>query len=300
MVDCELLTAGPAWVRRLGMWLLLALPCGCSGAMLDPVGGKNAGGESGSNGASRQYDDGSNREAGDAGSDGGPGGCARGVTFADARLETAVRAALQIPSGPISADRAANLTLLDVSDKGVASLNGVQCLVNLSTVYGFRNSIADLTPLAELSGLTTLLIGNNQVADLTPLAGLTTLTYLDVADNQIADIAPLAGLTRLTDLDLGTNHITDITPLAGLTSLTGLLLEHNQITDVAPLAGLTNLQHLYLNDNPIMDLAPVVACMCPAKPSNSLALDRVPGVSGCGPDVAALKACGVNSSFGGC
>lgn len=279
--------ASAAWIRRSGLCLVLALPFGCSGVMLDPVGGESGG---------------ANQQASEAGSSGGRDRCAGGVTFTDARLEAAVREALQLPSGPISPERAATLTHLEAWRIGIASLDGVECLVNLSTLYVFDNSIADITPLAKLTTLSDLLLGNNQVTNLAPLAGLINLTTLDVASNQISDIAPLAGLTRLTALDLGTNQITDIRALAELKSLSELLLEYNQVTDLAAIAGLTNLQHLGLNSNPVTDLAPVVASMCPAKATNSLDLGRLPGEPFCDdPNVAALKACGVNVSYlGGC
>ena len=105
------------------------------------------------------------------------------VTFADANLEAAVRAALVKPSGDITDADMLTLTTLDASHRTIVQLGGLEYATNLDRLD----------------------LGTNQIASLTPLAGLTKLTYLDLGANQITDITPVANLTKLTSLQLPIN-----------------------------------------------------------------------------------------------
>ena len=115
------------------------------------------------------------------------------VTFADPRLERAVRAALPTGSdGDPTCGLLASLTSLSATGAGIESLEGIQ----------------------NLTGLTDLELGDNSIRDLRPLAGLTRLTTLGLFGNAIADVSPLAGLTNLADLRLQQNSdLSDIRPL---------------------------------------------------------------------------------------
>jgi|ETN02SMinimDraft_4_1059925.scaffolds.fasta_scaffold43248_2 hypothetical protein len=109
------------------------------------------------------------------------------VLFNDAKLEAAVRKALEKPVGP-------------VTRKDLASLKKLQAV---------GMGITDLTGLEHATNLTRLLLAGNHVGDLTPLAGMTGLTALNLRQNQVSDVTPLANLTKLTELNLSANKITD-------------------------------------------------------------------------------------------
>ena len=179
----------------------------------------------------------------------------RVVTFQDRNLGTAIREALNKPSGPIHASDLAALTSLTASDSGIEHLSGLQYCTNLTYLDVWHNLISDVYPLANLTNLIYLDAGDDGVGDIYPLANLTSLTYLYLYSNQIGDISPLANLTDLSGLSLQYNQINDISPLANLTSLTDLDLGHNQISDISPLANLTGLTSLYLQQNQISDIS---------------------------------------------
>ena len=151
----------------------------------------------------------------------------------DSALREAVRETLGIPRHvPLTPAHLQSLGRLDVPDKG----------------------IVDLTGLEHATHCHALILERNEISDISPLSGLTTLAFLDLSQNQIADIRPLAGLTGLGGLKLANNQIVDISPLAGLVNLTLLNIANNRITDFSPLARL-NLQSLNTKRNISVDLS---------------------------------------------
>ena len=198
----------------------------------------------------------------------------RAVTLLDANLRAAIEAALgKASNAPITRDEMASLTFLEVREKGISDLTGLETATNLETLWLSSNNIADISALAGLSKLTRLGLQLNSIADISALSGLTNLTFLKLGYNNrtlldysitptrensgIVDLSPLAGLTNLRVLELQYNSITDISALLGLTNLRHLLLSGNDIEDISALSGLTNLGGLYLDVNTIADLSPL-------------------------------------------
>ena len=180
------------------------------------------------------------------------------VTFQDANLETAIREAVDKPSGAIHASDLVGLASLMASDKEIQDLSGLQYCTNLTDLDLWHNQVSDISPLGNLTSLTRLDLGDNEISDISPVGNLTDLEYLFLYSNQIGDITSVANLTNLTSLSLQHNQVNDISPLAKLTNLIALDLWSNQITDISPLANLTRLTYLYLPRNQISDISPLV------------------------------------------
>ena len=151
----------------------------------------------------------------------------------DPALREAVRETLDIPADvPLTPAHLQSLGRLDVPDKGIVDLTGLEHAIHCHA----------------------LILEENEIRDISPLSGLTNLAFLDLSHNQISDIRPLAGLTGLGGLKLANNQIVDISPLAGLVNLNLLNIANNRITDFSPLAGL-NLQSLNTKRNIGVDLS---------------------------------------------
>ena len=132
----------------------------------------------------------------------------------------------------------AAITRLDLDAKGITSLKS-----------GDFN---------ELPALTDLDLSRNSIRDISALANLTALTDLNLRGNSISNISALANLTALKELDLSNNtSISDISVLRGLTALTHLHLKGNSISNISALEGLTALTDLYLKGNPISNYGPL-------------------------------------------
>lgn len=202
------------------------------------------------------------------------------VTFPDANLEAAVRAALAIPVGPITSSNMASLTVLSAPSSGITRLDGLEYATNLSTLQLGQNDITTITPLAGLTKLSVVGLPANHIEDISPLTNDTALAWLNIGNNEISSVTPLQNRTALQYLDLDNNNITSIAPLAGLTNLSFLALYHNDISDISavsglhllttlwvgqnssltsigPVAGVTSLKDLDVGYDPISDITPV-------------------------------------------
>ncbi len=148
---------------------------------------------------------------------------------------------------------------LDVNQKGIAFIDGLEYFTNVTYLDLGSNPISDLSALENLTNLEELKLGGNEISDISAhisvLKSLTNLTFLYLAYNQISDISTLADLTNLEKLYLDSNEISDISALADLTNLKMLTLGANQISDISAIRNLTNLERLYLYQNPISDIS---------------------------------------------
>ena len=180
------------------------------------------------------------------------------VHIPDRNLRASIEQTLnKAPGDTISTLDMENLTRLEASEAGIINLTGLEAATNLRILHLYRNSISDISVVADLTKLTELFIGANNISNISAVSGLTRLSRLGLGSNSITDIAAVSGLTNLTELYLGNNAITDISALSGLTRLTVLHLWSNSITDISALSGLTNLTELHLENNPITDIAAV-------------------------------------------
>ncbi|MFC1651004.1 leucine-rich repeat domain-containing protein [Candidatus Latescibacterota bacterium] len=172
-------------------------------------------------------------------------------------LETAIREALNILTGPITSEDLAKLTELDASERDISDITVIKLCVNLQTLNLNTNQISDISPLSNLTNLESLDLSSNQISDISSLSGLTNLQWIYLHINQISDLSPLSSLTNLINLNLGDNPISDLSPLSSLTNLISLVMENNQISDLSPLSNLTNLRQIYMYGNQISDLSPL-------------------------------------------
>ena len=202
------------------------------------------------------------------------------VHIPDPNLRAAIAEALgKSPNAPITAEEMERLGRLDVENRDVRDLTGLQFATNLSWLYIRDNQISDLSPIAGLIGLRALRLTGNPLSDLSPLRGLTNLTILYFEHTQVSDISPLRGLVNLNHLSFHHTLVSDPSPLAGLINLkvlnfnitnisdvsvvAGLVnLEYiafpaSNMSDLSPVEGLTNLNHIFSWDNPISDLSPL-------------------------------------------
>ncbi len=179
---------------------------------------------------------------------------AQDLSIPDPGLNGAIRETLAKPAGPLTAEDLLSLTSLDVSRRGVSSLEGLGAAHNLITLNLEGNELTSLTLPAGLTNLTELNLYGNQLTNLILPAGLTNLTTLNLDGNRMTSLTLPAGLTSLKGLGLGGNQLTDFSFLSGLTNLTALNLNDNQLTTFTLPADLTNLTRLFLQGNQLTSL----------------------------------------------
>ena len=159
---------------------------------------------------------------------------------------------------------------IDVNEKNVASLEGIQCLFNLKSLDCRYNNLSSLD-LSENKKLTSLYCNKNQLTSL-DVSGNTTLTGLSCGSNQLTslDISKNVVLKHLdcqsnqiTSLDISINKALDyvncdsnqLTSLdvSNNTSLTQLWCQSNQITSL-DVSRNTALTWLYCGSNQLTSL----------------------------------------------
>ena len=161
------------------------------------------------------------------------------------------------PNVPITLEEMRRLEELDLRDRGVRELTGLQFATNLTWLHIADNQISDLSPLKGTKKLMFLELHRNPVSDLTPIAGLINLEHLGFDDVKVTDLSPIAGSINLRVLGFPDNSISDLSPLAGLINLENLNFKNTHVSDLTPIAGLINLEFLYLSGTRVSDLTPL-------------------------------------------
>ena len=178
------------------------------------------------------------------------------VHIPDTNLRAAIAEALgKNPNAPITVEEMEGLERLDIGNRDIKDLTGLQFATNLRRLNLEDNQISDLSPVAGLINLKELDVSDINVSDLSPLAGLINLEWLGFSRNNVSDLSPLAGLINLKTVFQWNNPISDLSPLAGLTKLKKISFCHGDISDLTPLAGLTSLRILYLPGHDISDIS---------------------------------------------
>jgi len=180
------------------------------------------------------------------------------VSFPDKNLENAIREEIAKTDGEqIYKEDLRHIWELDLSNKNIMDIEGLQYCTRLYSLFLDNNNITDISPLSNLTNLIELSLNGNNISDISPLSDLSNLIVLSLTYNNITDLSPLFNLAKLTELYLGNNNISDISPLAVLTNLKELDLSNNSIHNIFPLFTLTDLRGLNLQRNDIRDITQI-------------------------------------------
>jgi len=140
---------------------------------------------------------------------------------------------------------------LNVSQKNISNLQGIQYCRNLAILDISSNPINDLSPLSSLKKLSDLYINSCRLKDISALASNTSLQTLSADINEIAGISALSSLHNLRTLSLMVNKINNISPLENLNNLQNVNLRVNSIEDISPLMNKKRLKFLDVDGNRI-------------------------------------------------
>lgn len=175
------------------------------------------------------------------------------VDFNDPALEAAIRERAERVEGPLRRTDLLKITQLDVTERGVTDISGVDVLRRLETLTLDENEIHSLAPLSGMPRLTSLSVSGNPLGDLDD-ANVWALKQTNVRELRLrgigmADPSSLAVLSGLTSLDLRDNSVRDISALGELTGLTHLNLRGNRVGDLTPVGQLNALEYLNIHSN---------------------------------------------------
>ncbi len=177
------------------------------------------------------------------------------VDFVDSKLEAAIRSDIGLDSSIAFTDTIIQgIKRLDLRNKQITDLTGIENFVNLEVLYLGDNYISDLSPLANLPLLKTLDISRNTVRDITALSTLNNLQYLNASGNVISDISQVGTIISLLYLDISNNRVASLSAVNTLTVLEHLNISNNTIQTLGNLTTLTALKVLYAENCALTDI----------------------------------------------
>lgn len=193
------------------------------------------------------------------------------VEFPDPNLELAVREMLVHYNKPIYRSQLLGFVELDLSNRGIRDIEGIQNFRNLEVLNLRRNKIDDVSPLESLNNLRILDLGYNRVVDLAdanfdrlssvPLIQLNldhnTLETSETGQIRLSDLTLLGQFSSLVRLSLEDNHVADLSPLANVSQLEELNLVENRLATLAGSEMLTRLEKLNLRENQLIDISAI-------------------------------------------
>ncbi|MFP4286249.1 MAG: leucine-rich repeat domain-containing protein [Candidatus Izemoplasmataceae bacterium] len=168
------------------------------------------------------------------------------IEFEDPAFEQAVLELLNQEEGPLYRHQVSDISTLNLSNKQITNLSGIEAFPNLRILNLENNHVNDLTPLKELNKLEILNLRNNQIVDLNQvniqaLKDIETLKELNLRHNVLVDETFDNEAIRLYHLD----------PIKDFIHLERLILRDNDIASLTALENMTHLTYLDVSQNPI-------------------------------------------------
>lgn len=197
------------------------------------------------------------------------------VTFRDKNLEQAIRDIINKPTGDIYKSDIVDIKSLDLKNKGIKDLSGIENFSNLVSIdlsndYTYENDSSnnEISNINSLKGLTKLEILNlkcNPISEISQLSKLVNLKELNLFNDNISNVDVLQNLSNLEKLDLGNyrhgqlyyNTISDINSLKDFKKLTYLNLSFLGISDLTPIKNLDSLTYLNAIFTSVSNLTPL-------------------------------------------
>ncbi len=161
--------------------------------------------------------------------------------------------------GVITVAELNNLTgSIDLSNRNIRDINGLQSLTQVSSIYLNNNKIEDISVLTNLSNLLLLDVSDNDIAQLNTIPK--NLKTLNLQNNNITNIYILGKCRNMEYLFADNNNISDIKSLKTMKSLKTLSMSKNSINNISSLSNLINVRYLNLSSNLITDITPLSYC----------------------------------------
>jgi len=181
------------------------------------------------------------------------------VYFPDSNLKTAIISELGLSGDTVYNTAFCQLTSLDLRNKGISSLSGIEYAWALNLLLLDGNPLTDISSLATLAGMGFLSLGNTGIYDLSPLSGLTNMEFLYLNNNNLTDLSGLSAMKSLNTIDVSYNPaLSDLSLLSGLHSLQSIFVQYDNIGSIKPLwdnASLGPGDQVELHHNPLDSLS---------------------------------------------
>jgi Leucine-rich repeat (LRR) protein len=116
----------------------------------------------------------------------------------------------------ITKDYLRTLKEMDLSDRGIYDLAGIQYAINLSNLNLNKNEIVDANLLTALTRLNNLELSENRIEDISFLPSLKRLKSIGLDSNNISKVPNLENLRYLNLINISDNKISDLSFIESL------------------------------------------------------------------------------------
>lgn len=128
----------------------------------------------------------------------------------------------------ITKNTISNIMMLDLSNRNMNSLDGIEIFNNIYIIDISNNNIKDLTPLTKIKTLTSICASNNQLKDVSVLKNIRKQSEYSILDIDISNNPYVTGFGEITDigiLDISNCKIKDVSSLQNCTKLISLAVK---------------------------------------------------------------------------
>ncbi len=151
-----------------------------------------------------------------------------------------------------------SITDLDLSDREIQNINGIENFTELTSICLNNNQITDIDILWQMENLESINVNKNHLETLGNIEKNSKIKYLYISNNLLEDISQLENLDNLEYLEISHNRISNIDFIENLNNLQTIDLQYNNIEDVSKLAKLQDQykfqnQYINLSGNPIKE-----------------------------------------------
>ena len=182
------------------------------------------------------------------------------VHIPDANLNAALHTAAGVPPANyiVSADLKALTGGLNLADKGISNLEGIQFCSNITALNLDRNNISSLLPnMSGLSKLTLLSMEDNNLTSVQAAIGtMPKLSHIKMSGNPITSVdGVMMYMMNIKKLELSNCALTSFPSAVLHPDITYLNLSYNSIDSIpAAISGMTSLYSFYIGNNNIEHL----------------------------------------------
>ena len=149
--------------------------------------------------------------------------------FPDANFRAALSQILGVSeNGTITQEKINSTTSLDVNNKKISNLKGIEHFTVLTQLNCYKNQLTELN-VSKNTALTQLNCNNNQLTALN-VSNNTALTSLGCSNNQLTAL-DVSNNTALTSLNCSNNQLTAL-DVSNNTTLSHLMCYNNQLTEL--------------------------------------------------------------------
>jgi len=154
-------------------------------------------------------------------------------------------------NGEISIAEAEVVEYLNLREKGISDLTGIEHFVNLIQLNASKNELTSVDISSNIN-LEYVFLDRNQITGVMDVSSNIKLTYLQLILNNITSI-DISNNIDLTFINVGRNNLSGVFDVSNNVKLNALSLDYNDITHV-DVSNNPLLQYLYLAGNELTNI----------------------------------------------